>query len=121
MTEERKRIYASGDVIKLQSEITEMDKPEFQDISEEQLMFLFKDLIPKEVISGEMEEEIVLPEFLDFSIYGSEWYRDKFPGFDDEHYELMAKAAALENAEEEKLELADELETKLSLEVERLD
>jgi hypothetical protein len=121
MTEERKRIYASGDVIKLQSEITEVDKPEFQDISEDQLMFLFKDLIPKEVISGEMEEEIVLPEFLNFSIYGSEWYRDKFPGFADEHYELMAKAAAIENAEEEKLELADELETKLSLEVERLD
>jgi hypothetical protein len=92
----RKRCYTSGDEIKLLSEIIELDKPEFIELSDDALMSMFKDMI---VIKEEDEEPepIELKSSLNYSIYDQDWYAAKFPGFPDEAYRLMVVAAQEEN------------------------
>jgi hypothetical protein len=97
MSEQRKRCYTSGDEIKLLSEIQELDKPEFIELSDEDLMSMFKDLI---VINEENElepEPIEMKSSLNYGIYDEQWYAEKFPGFPDETYHLMVIAAKEEN------------------------
>ncbi len=101
--ETRIRCYTTGDKIKLQSEITEADKPEFHELSETELLGMFKDLIPVDIV----EDDIEIPDNLQFNIHGPDWYRDKFPGFKDEYYCMMAEAAELENAKDLAIEKLD--------------
>ena len=46
-----------------------------------------------EVVEDDEDETIEIPDNINYEIYGADWYRMKFPGFEEEHYELMAKAA----------------------------
>ena len=89
----RIRCYTSGDVIKNWDEIEEMDKPEFTEISDGGLHAMFKDLIQVSD-DGEIEVEPLGPEYNFSEIYGPEYYAEKFPGFSDETYEIMARAHA---------------------------
>ena len=95
---ERIRCYTSGDEIKTLAEMTEEDKPEFHDITDEELNDMFKHLIPVEVVDDEEDETVEIPDNIDYEIYGIDWYKMKFPGFDEEYYEMMVKAAKEENA-----------------------
>jgi|AOAMet1_18_M0_10_1038524.scaffolds.fasta_scaffold11564_2 hypothetical protein len=90
---DRIKCYTSGDEIKFLDDMTEADKPEFHDITDEELNDMFKHLIPVEVVEDDEDETIEIPDNINYEIYGADWYRMKFPGFDEEHYELMAKAA----------------------------
>jgi hypothetical protein len=98
MESQRKRCYTSGDEIKLLSEIVELDKPEFIELSDEDLMGMFKDLIVIKEEDEEAEPEPVeLKSSLNYGIYDEQWYAEKFPGFPDEAYRLMVVAAKEEN------------------------
>jgi len=86
----RQRCYTSGDEIKQWDEMSEEDKPEFTELSDAGVMAMFRDMIKIED-NGELEVEPLGPEF-DFSeLYGAEYYAEKFPGFSDETYEIMAR------------------------------
>jgi len=89
----RQRCYTSGDEIKQWNEIEEMDKPEFTELSDEGIMAMFKDLL-KTDDDGELEVEPLGPEYNFSEVYGAEYYAERFPGFSEETYEIMAKANA---------------------------
>jgi len=78
----RIRCYTTGDEIKFIDVISENDKPEFIEISDNDLMNMFKHMIKD-------EEEVEIPTNLSYEVHCVDWYKSKFPGFDDEHYELM--------------------------------
>lgn len=81
MCDERTRkCFTVGDEIKFIDVITENDKPEFREISDGDLMDMFKDLI---------KDEVEIPTNLSYEVHCVDWYKSKFPGFDDEHYKLM--------------------------------
>lgn len=88
VADKRIRCYTSGDEIKFIDVITEDDKPEFREISDGDLMVMFKDLI---------KDEVEIPSNLSFEVHGVDWYKAKFPGFDDEYYELMVANDKKEN------------------------
>jgi hypothetical protein len=87
----RIRCYTSGDEIKRWDEIDEMDKPEFTELSDGGLMSMFKDLLKTDE-NDEYEVEPLGPEYNFDEVYGVEYYAEKFPGFSDETYYIMAKA-----------------------------
>ena len=89
----RQRCYTSGDEIKQWNEIEEMDKPEFTELSEEGIMAMFKDLL-KTDDDGELEIEPLGPEYNFNEVFGAEYYAERFPGFSEETYEIMARASA---------------------------
>jgi len=93
VADKRIRCWVSGDEIKRWDEIEELDKPEFIEISDEGLHSMFKDLIKIED-DGEIEVEPLGPEYNFHEIYGPEYYAERFPGFSDETYEILAKASA---------------------------
>jgi hypothetical protein len=97
MESQRKRCYTSGDEIKLLSEIVELDKPEFIELSDEDLMSMFKDLVVIKEEEDEEPEPIELKSSLNYGIYDEQWYAAKFPGFPDEAYRLMVVAAKEDN------------------------
>lgn len=80
----RIRCYTSGDEIKFLDGITEEDKPEFQDITDDALMDMFQHLL---------RDEPDIPSELTYEVHGADWYKEKFPGFDDEHYDIMVQSA----------------------------
>ena len=93
----RQRCYTSGDEIKQWDEMSEEDKPEFTELSDAGIMAMFKDMLKTDE-NDEFEVEPLGPEF-DFSeLYGAEYYAEKFPGFSDETYEIMAKTHYDQNA-----------------------
>jgi hypothetical protein len=86
----RQRCYTSGDVIKNWDEMDETDKPEFTELSDDGIMAMFKDMLKTDE-NDELEVEPLGAEF-DFSeLYGVEYYAEKFPGFSDETYVIMAR------------------------------
>ena len=86
----RQRCYTSGDEIKRWDEMGEEDKPEFTELSDAGIMAMFKDMLKTDE-NDEFEVEPLGLEF-DFSeLYGAEYYAEKFPGFSDETYEIMAR------------------------------
>ena len=87
----RQRCYTSGDVIKQWNEIEEEDKPEFTELSDAGIMSMFKDMITTDE-TGELEVEPLGPEYNFSELFGADYYAEKFPGFSDETYEIMAKA-----------------------------
>jgi hypothetical protein len=87
----RQRCYTSGDEIKQWNEIEEVDKPEFTELSDAGIMSMFKDMIKIED-DGELEVEPLGPEYNFSELYGADYYAEKFPGFCDETYEIMARA-----------------------------
>ena len=87
----RQRCYTSGDMIKRWDEMREEDKPEFTELSEEGIMSMFKDML-KTDDEGELEVEPLGPEYNFNEVFGAEYYAERFPGFSDETYEIMAKA-----------------------------
>jgi len=89
----RQRCYTSGDEIKQWNEIEEMDKPEFTELSDEGIMAMFKDLL-KTDDDGELEVEPLGPEYNFSEVFGAEYYAERFPGFSEETYEIMARASA---------------------------
>ena len=95
--EPRKRCYTSGDEIKYFDEMDENDKPEFHDISESDLLGMFKGVIK------ELDEVDELPDALKDSLtyepYNEEYYRLKFSGFPDEVYPILVDVDKAANAE----------------------
>jgi hypothetical protein len=89
--QKRIRCYTSGDVIKQWDEIDEEDKPEFTELSDAGIMSMFKDMIKIED-NGELEVEPLGPEYNFSEVFGADYYAEKFPGFSDETYEIMARA-----------------------------
>ena len=94
---ERIRCYTSGDEIKYFDEMDENDKPEFHDISESDLLGMFKGVIK------ELDEVDELPDALKDSLtyepYNEEYYRLKFSGFEDHVYPILADVDKATNAE----------------------
>ena len=87
----RQRCYTTGDVIKQWNEIEEEDKPEFTELSDAGIMSMFKDMIKIED-DGELEVEPLGPEYNFSELFGADYCAEKFPGFCDETYEIMARA-----------------------------
>ena len=87
----RIRCYTTGDEIKQWNEMSEEDKPEFTELSDNGLMSMFKDMIKIED-DGELEVEPLGPEYNFSELFGADYYAEKFPGFCDETYEIMARA-----------------------------
>ena len=96
----KKRIcaYATGDKIKLLSEITEEDKPDFVELTDKELMDMFKDLVVEKK-EDEDPEPMEFPSSLNYGIYDEEWYAKKFPGFPEETYNLMVQCDKVDNKE----------------------
>ena len=90
----------TGDEIKYYDEIKECDKPAFQEMEESDILDMFKHLMaPKEV--DESEPEVVeLDSRFDFTIYDEEWYRNKFPGLEEETYAILVESDKIRNAKE---------------------
>lgn len=86
----RRRCYTAGDEIKLLSEIEELDKPEFVELSDEALMAMFKDMIVIKEDDAE-PEPVELKSSLNYGIYEADYYCAKFPGFPDETYSILAE------------------------------
>lgn len=80
----RIRCWTSGDEIIELDKITEEDKPEFQDITDDALMDMFQHLL---------SDEPDIPSELTYEVHGADWYKEKFPGFDDDHYNIMVQSA----------------------------
>lgn len=80
----RIRCYTSGDEIIELDKMTEEDKPEFQDITDDALMDMFQHLL---------RDEPDIPSELTYEVHGADWYKEKFPGFDDDHYNIMTQCA----------------------------
>ena len=99
IVQKKKNHWVGGDNIPLASDITEDDKPDFVELSDEDLKYMFKDLVPHVA-----EEEEVGSEYNFSEIYGPDWYEARFPGFTQEEYWFMSKAGHEENALEEKEE-----------------
>ena len=93
----RIRCFTTGDEIKIHADMTEEDKPEFHDITDDELHDMFKHLVPVEIVDDDEDENIEIPDNIHYEIYGADWYRMKFPGFEDDHYMMMAEAAKLSN------------------------
>jgi hypothetical protein len=93
----RRRCYTKGDEIKLLSEIEELDKPEFVEISDKDLMDMFRGMIV--VKEDEEPEPMEFPSTLKYGIYGEDWYAAKFPGFPDETYTILAEVDKEANKE----------------------
>lgn len=101
MSEERLRCYTTGDEIKFLDTITEEDKPEFQELTDDQLMGMFKDMISvKDDTEGEQEPKPHEEDSrFNYSIYDQEWYAMKFRGFPNDVYDLLVEVDKKENAE----------------------
>ena len=97
ISDKRIRCYTSGDIIKFIDVITEDDKPEFHDISESDLLDMFKGTIK------ELDEVDELPDSLKSSLtyepYNEEYYRLKFSGFEDHVYGILAEVDKEANAD----------------------
>lgn len=89
---DRLKCYTSGDEIKYLDEMTEDDKPEFHELTDCELMSMFKDLIDIEIADDD------LPEELTYEVHGIDWYMVKFPGFTYEQYQIMVDTAKNDNA-----------------------
>ena len=90
----------TGDEIKYYDEIKECDKPAFQEMEESDILDMFKHLmVPKEADESE-PEAIELDSRLDFTIYDEEWYRNKFPGLEEETYAILVESDKIRNAKE---------------------
>ena len=89
----------TGDEIKFFDEIKECDKPAFREMDESDILDMFKHLMPTVVDESE-PEAIELDSRLDYSIYGEEWYRNKFPGLEEEAYAILVETDKVRNAEE---------------------
>jgi hypothetical protein len=94
----RRRCYTSGDEIKLLSEIEELDKPDFVELSDKDLLDMFKDMIVIKEDDAE-PEPVELKSSLSYGIYGEDWYAAKFPGFPDETYTILAEVDKEANKE----------------------
>lgn len=94
---ERIRCYTSGDEIMYFDEMDENDKPEFQEISESDLLSMFKGTVK------ELEDVDALPDALKDSLtydpYNEEYYRLKFGGFPEEVYPILVDVDKAANAE----------------------
>jgi hypothetical protein len=90
----------TGDEIKFYDDIIECDKPAFQEMEESAILDMFKHLmVPKEVDDSE-HEVVELDSRFDFTIYDEEWYRNKFPGLEEETYAILVEADKIRNAKE---------------------
>ena len=90
----------TGDEIKFYDEIKECDKPAYQEMEESAILDMFKHLmVPKEVDDSE-HEVVELDSRFDFTIYDEEWYRNKFPGLEEETYAILVESDKIRNAKE---------------------
>ena len=90
----------TGDEIKFYDEIKECDKPAYQEMEESAILDMFKHLmVPKEVDDSE-HEVVELDSRFDYTIYDEEWYRNKFPGLEEETYAILVEADKIRNAKE---------------------
>lgn len=108
MGETHKRRWIPGDEIVMLDIIREEDKPEFEEITEDQLMYMFKDLIKLDPVNDADPEPVELPSCLNYSIYDAEYYAGKFPGFEENVYEILADVDKKANEENHlSLEMVD--------------
>ena len=95
-----RKCWTTGDEIKFFDEIKECDKPAYQEMEESAILDMFKHLmVPKEVDDSE-HEVVELDSRFDFTIYDEEWYRNKFPGLEEETYAILVESDKIRNAKE---------------------
>jgi hypothetical protein len=95
-----RKCWTTGDEIKFYDEIKECDKPAFREMEESDILDMFKHLmVPKEVDDSE-HEVVELDSRFDYTIYDEEWYRNKFPGLEEETYAILIESDKIRNAKE---------------------
>ena len=95
-----RKCWTTGDEIKFFDEIKECDKPAFREMEESDILDMFKHLmVPKEADDSE-HEVVELDSRFDFTIYDEEWYRNKFPGLEEETYAILVESDKIRNAKE---------------------
>ena len=95
-----RKCWTTGDEIKFFDEIKECDKPAFREMEESDILDMFKHLmVPKEVDDSE-HEVVELDSRFDYTIYDEEWYRNKFPGLEEETYAILVESDKIRNAKE---------------------
>jgi hypothetical protein len=95
-----RKCWTTGDEIKFYDEIKECDKPAFREMEESDILDMFKHLmVPKEVDDSE-HEVVELDSRFDYTIYDEEWYRNKFPGLEEETYAILVESDKIRNAKE---------------------
>ena len=91
----RPKIRCNGDVIPFIDAVTESDKPEWTDLSDDALAHMFKDLIGKDKKEGDPEEPVHaddLPDEYRFDkVQAEDYYAELFPGFEDFCYTIMVE------------------------------
>jgi len=94
-----RKCWTTGDEIKYYDDIEECDKPAFREMEESDILDMFKHLMP--VVVDESEPEAIeLDSRLNYSIYDEEWYRDKFPGLEEETYAILVETDKIRNAKD---------------------
>lgn len=91
-----RKCFVVGDEIKKIDEIDENDKPDFVELTDGQLLGMFKDLA-KVNDDCDVAEQPLESEYNFHEIYDAEWYAERFPGFTPAEYWYMANAAEKEN------------------------
>lgn len=93
---EQKFLKYGAERVKNINEITDDDKGQWITHTAEELHEQFKSLMK---YTGD-EEEIDNVDWnaLNYEPYGEDYYRDKFPGFDNEIYTILAESSKHENA-----------------------
>ena len=94
-----RKCWTTGDEIKYYDDIEECDKPAFREMEESDILDMFKHLMPVAVDESE-PEAIELDSRLNYSIYDEEWYRDKFPGLDEQTYAILVESDKIRNAKD---------------------
>ncbi len=90
----------TGDEIKFYDDISEWDKPAFQEMEESDILDMFKHMMmPKDVDESE-PEAVELDSRFDYTIYDEEWYKNKFPGLEEETYAILVESDKIRNAKE---------------------
>jgi len=87
----RQNIRCTGDNIPFLNDIKESDKPDYKDLDDEQLAYLFKDLVNEKAIEAPVTID-ELPDELRFDqVFAEDYYRMLFPGFEDLAYSIMVE------------------------------
>ena len=93
---EQKFLKYGAEKVKNINDITDDDKGQWIHHTAEELHQQFKGLL--QYTGDEVEIDNVDWASLQYEPYGEDWYREKYSGFDDEIYKILAESSKAENA-----------------------
>jgi len=93
---EQKFLKYGAEKVKNINDITDDDKGQWINHTAMELHEQFKSLM--KYTGDEVEIDNTDWSALNYEPYGEDYYRDKFPGFDDEIYTILAESSKAENA-----------------------